>query len=370
MNYALIAGALLWSFTSLGHVSEQPVAGKWITDLNGQTLVDPQSSGFTWRHHELIHLGDNSADITMRNKLLRINPQTAALNAAPIEITVSEQVLSGCFGELFTKYPDFEALTWDRQNDTVFVTVTEDSSFISLTEKCKARFGQTNATDYPTLLVRIETDKTLSRAEITAVRPVQFPEQAKVGNAPNDGIEGLAIDNDGNLYLALEQNTANAPMIFKTPYNADFWQQEDYVKVQDSGFKLPVPDDKDHPINDLDYLPSPKTNHPGYLVAVARNDDQLWIIDLSQQQSPFVQQMAYYAPTGSDNTCPAYEKMVQTAVEGVAVQGNLLHLVNDAWKKHYPDNIQCPANAANFNKFAPLLFTVPLDPRWFMQQQN
>jgi hypothetical protein len=350
--------------------AQQPVAGKWLTDLHGQTLADPQSSGFTWRHNEIIHIGDNSADAPLLNKLLRINPQTAQLNAAPLAITVADTVLNSCFGELFAQHPDFEALTWNRQDDTVFVTVTEDSAFISLSPECKQRYGDTNATDYPTLLVKIETDQALSRAEITAVRPVQFPKAANVGNAPNDGIEGLAFDNSGYLYLALEQNAANAPMIFKTPYDSNFWQQDGYVTVQDTAFVLPVADNNDHPINDLDYLPSPKAGHPGYLVAVARNDDQLWIIDLSQQQPPFVQQLEFYAPTGSDNSCPAYEKLVQTAIEGVAVHADMLYLVNDAWKKHYADNIQCPANAANFNKFAPLMFSTPIDPRWFIPPAN
>lgn len=347
-------------------LAAQPVAGKWITDLQGNTLTDPQSSGFTFRHTELLHLGDNSAIEPMRNKLLRINPQTAQLNADPLHISVSPHVLNGCFGALFASYPDFESLTWDRINDTVLITVTEDSSFMQLSPQCKARYGETHATDYPTLLVKIDTDKALSRAEITAVRPVQFPPAAAVGNAPNDGIEGLAFDNAGNLYLALEQNAANAPMIFKTAYAKDFWQQDGMVKVEDSKFVLPVPDDKDHPINGLDFLPAKKTGHPGYLVAAARNDDQLWIIDLSQQQPPYVQQMAYFAPTPADSPCPAYEFIVQTAVEGVAVHGDSVFLVNDAWKKRYPDNIRCPANAVHFNKFAPLLFKLPVNPAWFI----
>ncbi|HEX5792009.1 MAG TPA: hypothetical protein VFY01_01960, partial [Rheinheimera sp.] len=66
--------------------AEQPVAGKWLTDLQGNTLKDPQSSGFTWRHNEIIHLGDNSAAPEMRNKLLRVNPQSAQLNAPPLQI--------------------------------------------------------------------------------------------------------------------------------------------------------------------------------------------------------------------------------------------------------------------------------------------
>ena len=350
-------------------LAAQPVAGIWITDLEGQTIADPQSSGFTYRHNELLHLGDNSAAEPMRNKLLRINPKTAQLNAAPVPITVAETVLKGCFGDLFASYPDFESLTWDRVNDTVLISVTEDSSFVSLTPECQARYANTYSTDFPTLLVKIQTDKLLSRAEITAVRPVQFPESAAVGNAPNDGIEGLAFDDAGNLYLALEQNSANAPMIFKTAYNDAFWQQDSFVQVQDTGFVLPVPDSKDHPINGLDYVPAKKTGHPGYLVAAARNDDQLWIIDISQQQAPFVAQLAYYAPTPEDSNCPAFEFMVQTAIEGVAVHGDRVYLVNDAWKKHYPDNITCPANANNFKQFSPLLFSLPVNPLWFISKE-
>ena len=371
-NSIIMIKHAFWLFSlvfSTVTLAEQPVAGKWITNLQGQTLVDPQSSGFTYRHGELIHLGDNSAAEAMRNKLLRINPQTGQLTAEPLHISVSEQVLAGCFGALFASYPDFESLTWDRVDDTVFISVTEDSSFVSLSPECKARFGETHSTDYPTLLVKIDTDQALSRAEITAVRPVQFPKAAQVGNFPNDGIEGLAIDNAGVLYLAMEQNAANAPMIFQTPYDKNFWQQQDYVRVKDSGFVLPVADDKDHPINGLDYLPAKKAGHPGYLVAAARNDDQLWIIDLSQQQMPFVQQMVYLAPTPADSPCPAYEPIVQTAIEGVAIQGDTVYLVNDAWKKHYPDNIQCKANAAHFNKFAPLLFSLPVNPLWFIRTE-
>lgn len=346
------------------------IGGKWLTDQSGQNLVDPQSSGLTLRHGELIHIGDNSAALPMRNILLRINPQTGQLTAAPVQLTVAEPLSKGCFGELLTGYPDWESLTWDRQDDTTLIAVTEDSSAYQLSPDCAARYADTHSTPYPTLLVKIKTDKALTQAEIVAIRPVQFPQSARVGSFSNDGIEGLAFDNNGNLYLALEKNLANAPMIFVTPYSADFWQSDDFIKVADSGFKLPVPDADNHPINGLDYLPHPDSSHPGYLVAAARNDDQLWIIDISQQQAPFVLQMHFYAPTyrnNASNDCPAYEKMRNTSIEGVAVAGNQLYLINDPWQSQYPKNIQCQANAVNFNQFSPLLFQLNTDPRWFIQ---
>ncbi|HSG51713.1 MAG TPA: hypothetical protein VLA40_06370, partial [Rheinheimera sp.] len=193
MKHLVALFCLVVTTSCSAQISEHAVAGKWLTDLNGNTLLNPQSSGYTWRHNEIVHIGDNSADVSMRNKLLRVNPAKAQLNAEPIHISVTDSVLKGCFGELFSKYPDFEALIWDRVDDTVFISVTEDSSFVSLTPECKAKYGQTNATDYPTLLVKIVTDKALTKAEITQVRPVQFPTSAHVGNFANDGIEGLAL---------------------------------------------------------------------------------------------------------------------------------------------------------------------------------
>ncbi|SNY44224.1 hypothetical protein SAMN06297280_0707 [Arsukibacterium tuosuense] len=370
----LASGALLPT-----SATELHIGGQWLTDQSGQNLIDPQSSGLTLRHGELIHLGDNSAALPMRNILLRINPQTGQLTAPPVKITIASQLLQNCFADLLTDYPDWESLTWDRQDDTTLVTVTEDSSGYKLSPECARRYADTHSTSYPTLLVKIKTDQALTQAEIVAVRPVQFPARAKVGNFSNDGIEGLAFDNDSNLYLALEKNQANAPMIFVTPYSAEFWSSEDFVRVADTGFKLPVPDANNHPINGLDYLPHPDNSHPGYLVAAARNDDQLWVIDISQRQPPFVQQLHFYAPTtvpphvakptnteASDN-CPVYEKLRNTSIEGVAVAANQLYLVNDPWQSQYPKNIQCPANAVKFKQFSPLLFQLNTDPRWFIQ---
>ncbi|WP_214000985.1 hypothetical protein [Arsukibacterium sp.] len=345
--------------------------GQWLTDSDRQQLIDPQSSGLTLRHGELIHIGDNSAALPMRNVLLKINPATGQQIGAAVKLTVAEALTKGCFAGLLASYPDWESLTWDRQDDTTLITVTEDSSAHELSPECASRYAATHSTPYPTLLVKIKTDKALSRAEIVAVRPVQFPKASQVGNYSNDGIEGLAIDNSGNLYLALEKNQANAPMIFVTPYSATFWQSDEFVQVADTGFALPLPDANNHPLNGLDYLSHPDASHPGYLVGAARNDDQLWIIDISQQQQPFVQQLHFYAPTyqrGATADCPAYEKLANTSIEGVAVAANQLYLVNDPWQSQYPKNIQCAANASHFKQFSPLLFQLNIDPRWFIQR--
>jgi len=350
--------------------ADQALKGQWLTDLQGETLNDPQPSGLTWWQGELLSLGDQSASPELRMSIFRLDPATGKFKTAPVPITLSEAVRNSCFGDYLSNSPDLEALTWDRQDPTVLYTVTEDASRAQLSPACLRKFSQTNSTTYPTLLLKIEVDLALSRAEITAVRPVQFPLEANVGNLPNDGIEGLAIDDHQNLYLALEKNMAGLPAIFKTRLTSDFWARDNFVKVIDANLILPELDNRGHPINDLDFLPSPIAGHPGYLIAVARNDDELWILDLMGRAKPFVQPLQFFVGTDHSGLCPVNERVVQTALEGVAVYGDKLYLVNDPWKQRYLDNIQCEVNAPHFRKMAPLLFEMAQDPRWFTLSRN
>ena len=345
--------------------ASQALTGLWITDLQGQSLADPQTSGLTWWNGELLSLGDQSAAPDLRMKIFRIAPETGRFITAPIPITLSDEVRKSCFGDYLANSPDLEALTWDRIDQQTLITVTEDASRAQLSPACARKFSQTNSTSYPTLLLKISIDTALTRAQITAVRPVQFPADANVGNLPNDGIEGLAIDDHQNLYLGLEKNMAGLPAIFKTRLTPDFWTRDNFIKVIDANLTLPDLDDRGHPINDLDFMPSPVPGHPGYLIAAARNDDELWVFDLTNRVRPFVQPLQFFVGTDNSGLCPVYERVVQTALEGVAVHGRTLYLANDPWKQHYPDNVQCEVNTPHFLKMAPLLFQMPLDPRWF-----
>ena len=351
-------------YTTTAHAS-QALTGQWIMDLQGQSLADPQTSGLTWWNGELLSLGDQSAAPDLRMKIFRLAPDTGRFITAPIPITLSDEVRKSCFGDYLANSPDLEALTWDRVDQQTLITVTEDASRAQLSPACARKFSQTNSTSYPTLLLKISIDAALTRAQITAVRPVQFPADANVGNLPNDGIEGLAIDDHQNLYLGLEKNMAGLPAIFKTRLTPDFWTRDNFIKVIDANLTLPDLDDRGHPINDLDFMPSPVPGHPGYLIATARNDDELWVFDLTNRVRPFVQPLQFFVGTDNSGLCPVYERVVQTALEGVAVHGQTLYLANDPWKQHYPDNVQCEVNTPHFLKMAPLLFQMPLDPRWF-----
>lgn len=345
--------------------AEQALTGTWLSDSQFKPLPDPQMSGVTWHRDNLVMIADQSAAPDMRMKLFRFNPHNATLTSTPVPITLSKAVREGCFGDYLANSPDLEALTWDRVDDTTFITVTEDASRAQLSPTCARKFSQTNSTKYPTLLLKISIDANFSRAEISAVRPVQFPLEAQIGDQPNDGIEGLAIDNLQNLYLALEKDLSGKPALFKTRLTADFWAKDNFVKVISANLTLPKLDERPHPINDLEFLPSPITGHPGYLVGIARNDDQLWIFDLTNRVAPYVHPLSFYVKTDNTGLCPQYERVVQTALEGVTVHDGQMYLVNDPWKLHYAENIQCDINAEHFNAYSSLLFTTPYDPRWF-----
>jgi hypothetical protein len=79
--------------------AEQALSGQWVRDEQGQTMLDPQPSGLTWWHDELLMLGDQSAEPSMRMKLFRLDPNTSAYKTAPVNIEVSAEVRAGCFGD-------------------------------------------------------------------------------------------------------------------------------------------------------------------------------------------------------------------------------------------------------------------------------
>ena len=145
--------------------AETALTGQWLTDLEKQTLLDPQTSGVTYRKGELVVVGDQSADDSTRMKLFRIDPNTASAITQPIQITVADSLKNSCFYAYLADKPDLEALTWDRLDDTTLITVTEDASSYQLSQDCAKKFSQSNSTTYPTLLLKIQVDSALTRAD-------------------------------------------------------------------------------------------------------------------------------------------------------------------------------------------------------------
>ncbi|MDU0112010.1 hypothetical protein RT723_03125 [Psychrosphaera aquimarina] len=335
--------------------------GQWITETNGQVMLDPQTSGLKHWRGKLLSISDGSAHQSQSSQLHVIDPKSAVLDEQDMSMTMSENVTSSCFAPYLAYKPDFEALAVDPNDDNVVIIVTEDARSIEgLSAECAKRYQNSGSTDFPSLLVRLYIHDNKS-VEMTHVRPLQFAAEFEVGNFPNDGIEGLAFGQDNQLYLALEKDIHTQPRIFSVQITKDFWNTDEFAKVLDPELRLPQFTAGNHPLNGMDYLAI--DDHPGYLIAAARNDNQLWFIDLSKQNPTKIITLDFMAET-NDNSCEPWELMDNSSLEGLGVIGSTIWVVNDPWKRNYLKNINCPSNQANYEKMAPLLFSLPVAEEW------
>lgn len=337
--------------------------GQWVVETDGSSMLDPQTSGLKLWRGMLLSVSDASADISQRKQLHIIDPSSAQLEKQSLPMEMSARVGQSCFAGYLNDAPDLEALAVHPDNDRVFVVVTEDATrSVGMTEVCQERYEQSGSTDYPTVLIRLELqdDNTLL---MTHARPIRFKSEYGVGNFPNDGIEGLAFGPDSTLYLGLEKDSQDNARIFSVNIGEDFWTSDTFASVIDEQLLMPNFSKGNHPINGMDYMPAP--NHKGYIVAAARNDNQLWIIDLEKQHPTTQIELAFLAPTSStDDTCEKWELMDNSSLEGLAVAGDTIWMINDPWRAHYKDNIQCELLRENYERMAPLLFSVPIDTAW------
>ena len=336
------------------------LVGKWIKESDGSIMLDPQTSGLAHWRGKLVSLSDGSAHESQRRRIHIINPLLATLEPKPAPMKMSSRVRRGCFASYLSSSPDLEAMVVDPEDDTVFYLVTEDATRHGvLSPKCQTKYAQTGSTDYPTVLLRVVRDES-GTATITHARPLRFANEFAVGNFPNDGIEGLAISEDKTLYLGLEKDKQGNARIFSLELTDTFWQTTEFADVQDPKLMMPRYLEGNHPINGLTYL-------AGKLIAAARNDNEIWIIDVAGKK-PAKQIQFDFAASIEDEfaeQCGATEIMDNSSIEGLAVIGNTLWIVNDPWKRNYLKNIKCEANAERYQAMAPLLFSVPIDQAWF-----
>lgn len=338
--------------------------GYWITDTQNTAMLDPQTSGLVKWRDRLMTVSDGSAHKSQRLRLAQVSPDSAKLYPQSLKFEISDRVRQSCFVGYLSDEPDYEALVVDPQDDNVFIVVTEDATRTGhLSQACKNKYASTGSTDYPTLLVRLVLNQSGS-LDVSHVRPVRFAPEFGVGNFPNDGIEGMAFGPENTLYLGLEKDQQGQPRIFSVTIDEDFWDSKDFVDAQDPQLRTPTFDSGNHPINGMSFYPH--GTGQGYLVAAARNDEEIWFVDLDKQRETIVIPVHFMAqvrvPTEG---CSEWELMDNASLEGVAVDGQTLWLVNDPWKRNYHKNIVCEANRANYEMMAPLLFKMDIDPTWF-----
>lgn len=279
-----------------------------------------------------------------------------------MHMKLSEDLASSCFAAYLSSNPDLEALVVDPDDDRVFYVATEDASTEILSEACQQQFVHTGSTQYPSLLIRLELQQDNS-VTITHVWPIQFAADMQIGDFPNDGLEALTFGMVRTLYLGLKKDSHDQARIFSLKIDTGFWLRSDFAKVSEVKLRLPKFDQGNHPINGMAYY---QHQGAGYLIAAARNDESLWIIDLTAQKDTRILPLKFDAPIiPGDITCGKWERMDNASIEGVAVDGTTLWLINDPWKLVYAKNIQCELNRSKFDNMAPLIFSIPIQYEWF-----
>lgn len=335
--------------------------GRWISTDTSDVIQDPQTSGLIEINGQLVTIADGSAAFEQQRKLHFLDKDTATLTASSNAFKLATRVRRSCFSDYLTNAPDLEALASDPRNPNVIYTVTEDATRTgTLSTRCEKKYQNTGSTDYPTLLVRLERDED-NTVTMTYVRPLQFPTEFEVGNFPNDGIEGMAMAKDGTLYLGLEKDKAGQPRIFSLNIADDFWQSADFAVVDEPDLSLPMFETGSHPINGLALYNAADSGNR-FLLAAARNDNEVWVIDVAGKVE--TKRISMQFNVSADNECGEYV-MDNASIEGLVVVEDTLWLINDPWKVNYLKNIKCEAETPRYEAMAPLLFSVPLNDAWF-----
>lgn len=338
--------------------------GHWLMEQNGQVMLNPQTSGLVKWRDGLMTLSDRSAHPSQRLRLRSISTNDALLNAPDFLMVLSEELQTSCFAPYISDNPDLEALVVDPDDDKVFYVITEDGSYAApMSEACEQKYLHSGSTSYPKLLVRLELQADHT-ALMTHIRPIQFTADMQIGDFPNDGVEALAFGQARTLYLGIEKDSHKKARIFSLHMDPEFWQSDDFAVVTNFALKLPLFESGSHPINGMDYYQTPDGRE--FLLVAARNDETLWVVDLSGKKETVILPVDFFAEIQtSSEGCENYEAMDNASIEGVAVIDNTLWLINDPWKAVYLNNVKCEQNLPHYQMFAPLLFSVPIQASWF-----
>lgn len=330
----------------------------WLKTEKNQIVEDPQTSGLALWRDQFISIADGSAKAEHQLRILRIQPEDHAFSNSGFKIRKSEEVAQGCFVDYLNYGPDLEALVVDPDDDSVFITVTEDAYHFRLKGECQEKYGDTGSTAFPTLLLRLELQQDNS-VVMTHAKPLKFADAHEVGNYPNDGIEGMAFGEGRKLYLGLEKDKASQPRIFSVNITSDFWDAPGMAEVMDEELLLPKFEGGLHPINGMTYHSASK-----FIFAAARNDNEIWVID-SQKQVPTKKIKLRFLAEKLVGDCPDWQKMNNFSMEGMAFIDDQLWIINDPWKANYLKNAQdCPPMLSYYEKMAPLITKIDVPQEW------
>lgn len=351
------------------------LSGDWIVEPNAKAMFDPQTSGLSFADGVLYTVSDGSAHESQVQQIHKLNPQNGAIIGRLGPLKLSPTVAASCFASYLQNKPDYEAIVTDSGKPNTWLLVTEDASKAkALSEDCAAKFAKTGSTDYPTLLVQVQLIDNI--LYVNGVRSLQFEESFSVGNFPNDGIEGMAVTKDNRILFGLEKDANTQARVFEVDYTNDLFEVlDDFIAVRDSLLWLPEFEQGNHPINGMDIY-YPDNSNSAFLVLAARNDDQLWFVDINKQAPTKIINVDFSVNCREGEVLDETKQLQQerkilsthsianTALEGVAIFKDRMYLINDPWKKVYKDNQTCAKDQSNYDTMSPMLFQTIIDPKW------
>lgn len=99
-----------------------------------------------------------------------------------------------------------------------------------------------------------------------------------------------------------------------------------------------------------------------YLFGVVRNDNELWVIDVSG--SKLIKCIFIIFDVVGDQSCEQYI-MDNLLMEGLVIIENILWIINDFWEKNYFKNVMCEVYKKCYEDLVFLLFLLEINSVWF-----
>lgn len=325
------------------------IDGRWILDAGGNAVGPDdfrrglQTSGLAYSNGSLWSVGDQRSRYP--GSILEIDPATARVRGEPLRLAVTEKTV-GETEDLgrFTEIPniDLEGLAvvefFGRRSEGFprFIAVTEDKS--------------------PWILVlnpppESDPPGTVPDGRLTALHPLRIPDGIRPWrDDTNFRLEGIAMSDRNEIYFAFERASDDLPRIFQ------------YVDAETQLRNVPIdfsaiPKRADKPrallnLNGLEYL---RWRGRGLLLAVARDQERVVVIDLDEKR------VASWADL--DLRDEDGQSVEWVSPEGIAadVESDRLWIVND------PDSVRgnyrrrdTEKAEGRYAEYAPLLFTTRL----------
>jgi hypothetical protein len=336
--------------------------GEWITLADGTAAgglglsglvfrVDPERGG-----EELWAIADQYGRASGQGSALyRIDPRGARVMESPVSIAVARE-LDTPYRAYLEQAPDYECLTRLLQGDGA---ASDHETFVAVIED--DRLGQLG--DLPPAVVSISVDLCgrLPRAEVTAVTPIRLPDSP----APSDRsvqCEGCAADDAGFLYLALEGDPpASLPEIHRLAL--DSLGSSGPLQLESFGARfcdLVEPADlADLTLNDVAFLPRRDPGGPRVLLALARNQERVYLLDLDRLALVARWDLGLVGPDG--------ERVEWLSPEGIAADSSgRVWIVNDPVGRAGNDWKYRPRSgddmAPNYTSLTPMLHALLYDP--------